>query len=373
MQPWLDETHIGLYLREQRSSLSSRTPIIPSVPGIGRQSFDEHLDDLRHLDEAIPRLEQVQQSVANDEEAVTRIRELIQFIQELKRDFPVPVPEQAFERLQILRSWLFWLPPALLREDEVDLGSIAVLSHFFTIGLLIDRLFPEIGGSYFGTMAAMPIDQMRTTLLTRQAANPQETGIQMALSLTEYPARVVMAYKQRQQSLMQHHDQYQVAAPQPFSPSAHILRSSYISSESNPTVYPEDVFGGPAPADLQFSTHPSYPQGGPGDTISGALPADIRFPAPSPYMHSAAALSPETSYASQSTPLSPSPIFDPSQLALASPMMGTTSSTTSPERRFRQMDQYWSSPELTLGEIESPEPVFAISITSINPTELLWT
>lgn len=279
MRPWLHETELGTFLQEQRQSRGARTPVIPSIPSPHQQRIEE---DLSRLDEAITQIRHMRQSVQSNEDMVSRLTDLVDFLQELRADFPVPAPEQAFERLQTLRMWLFWLPPILLRQDDSDIGAIAVLSHFFSSALLVEPLFPEIGGSYFGSMVTGPIDEMRTTLLTKQAAEPQSTAIHVALSLTEFPQRTLMNYRMRQQSLSQHQDLQPQGHRVQLSPPPSTLRSTYLPSE-NIATYRDD-------------------------TIS-STPPSVVLPIPSPYPHFGSLSRPD-SYASQSSQVSLSSTFE---------------------------------------------------------------
>ena len=326
MQPWLYETELGTFLQEQRSSRGSRTPVIPAIPLAHSSSLEQ---DLAQLDITMSHLRQVRQRVINDEELTQRVDELFGFLAELKQDFPVPAPEQAFARLQKLRNWLFWLPPALLRQEDSDLGSIAVLSHFFSAALIIEPLFPEIGGSYFGSMAAEPIDEMRTKLLTRQAVDPHEKALQVALSLTEFSQHTVMAYRARQR-YARHSDMY--GGPQ-YSPGL-THRSSYSDAMS---PYRHDSISSP--------------------------PASLTVPIASPYVLPGRPSRP-VSFLSQSTLPSPC-VYDPS----ASQSFGHGTPVSMPgdfDQSSPMTPDHWNVPSLM--HPSNPEYYFD-SVTTPNE---LW-
>jgi hypothetical protein len=237
MRPWIHESEIANYIESQRSVAGARTPVTPNFPQTQPQT-----EDLARLDQATAALHDLRARLTNSGELSNLISQLLVFLQELRRDFPLQAPEEAFERLQELRQWLFWLPPALLRPEESDLGAIAVLSHFFGVALALDPLFPEIGGSYLGSMSVSPIEDMQRVLLARRAAHPQESGTITALGLMEVPLRTVSSYKARQHFLAQRsqssyqaspHSPYAVPASQAASSPEALSHSIYTQSPIN--------------------------------------------------------------------------------------------------------------------------------------------
>ncbi|KMQ46430.1 Zn(2)-C6 fungal-type DNA-binding domain [Trichophyton rubrum] len=173
------------------------------------------------------------------------ITDLLAFTQRLRDELPVQSPEKAFERLQPLRIWLFWLPSAMLRGGETDLGALSVLSQFFGVALALEPLFPEFGGSYLGSMAVNPIEEIRRILYHRRAANPFAPEIQLALSLMDLPAETVAEYRSRLQWSPRSsfdgyptgsHSPYHHALPTPHLP--HLPATSAAMVSSTTTAYP---------------------------------------------------------------------------------------------------------------------------------------
>jgi hypothetical protein len=236
MNPWVHESELASYIEMQRSAAGARTPVTPSFPQAQPQT-----EDLARLDEATAALHDLRARMTNAGELPTLISRLLVFLQELRRDFPLQAPDQAFERLQELRLWLFWLPPALLRLDESELGSLAMLSHFYGVALALDPLFPEIGGSYLGAMAVGPIEGIQGIMLARRAAQPHDTGVLTALSLMEIPLRTVSSYKTRQHFLSQNAQSYRAQT------SPHSQYGVPVSqSTSSPENMPHTLYGQPS-------------------------------------------------------------------------------------------------------------------------------
>lgn len=246
MRPWIHESEIANYIESQRSVAGARTPVTPSFP-----QAQPRTEDLARLDQATAALHDLRARLANSGELSTLISRLLVFLQDLRRDFPLQAPEEAFERLQELRLWLFWLPPALFRPEETDLGAMAVLSHFFGVALALDPLFPEIGGSYLGSMSVTPIEDMQRILLARRAAHPQESGVLTALSLMEVPLRTVSGYKAKQHFLAQRSQSYRASPHSPYA-------APVSQSASSPEVMAQSLYAqSPMQSPRQIPSHGS--------------------------------------------------------------------------------------------------------------------
>ncbi|EEH34258.2 hypothetical protein PAAG_05307 [Paracoccidioides lutzii Pb01] len=194
MQPWWkEESELARFMDNQRAFRSARTP---TYPGAMDQFQDE---DLLRLDRILGTLLNIHQRLSHNQEHYERVTDLLHFVQRLRDDLPVQSPDTAFERLQPLRTWLFWLPPTMLRGGETDLGALAVLSQFFGVALALEPIFPEIGGSYLGTMSVLPIEDIRRILHARKASQPFAPEVQLALSLMELPCEIVAEYRGRLQ------------------------------------------------------------------------------------------------------------------------------------------------------------------------------
>jgi hypothetical protein len=197
MQPWWKEdSPLASYLEGQRSLRSARTPLTPTYHGAISEVRNE---DLMRLERVYSALQSAQHRILHCEEHLRWVVDLLAFVQRLRDDLPLSSPEEAFERLLPLRAWLFWLPPAMLRGQDSDLISLAVLSQFFSVALALEPLFPEIGGAYLGTMSVPPIEEMQRMFYARKATQPFTPDAQIALSLMDLPGEMVVEYKNRLQ------------------------------------------------------------------------------------------------------------------------------------------------------------------------------
>ena len=244
MRPWMQESHLASHLLAQRSINRARTPVTPTFNSSNPQ-LHHRPEDLARLDRVTAALHDLRARLANNDDVSRRVVQLLTFLQQLREDFPLQAPEEAFERLQQLRSWLFWLPPAMFRPQEgiSDQGAFAVLAHFFAVALALDPLFPEIGGAYLGSMSVPPVEEMRRILLARTSAHPQESGAQIALALMETPVQMCGEYKARQQYLVS--QQTQQSEPwRGSSPRRDFAVPSLAPLASTPELPPANLFGG---------------------------------------------------------------------------------------------------------------------------------
>lgn len=245
MEPWWrEESELARYMDGQRAFRSARTPITPTYPASIGQWQNE---DLIRLDRVIASLQNIHQRISHNQEHFRRISDLLAFTQRLREDLPVQSPEGAFERLQPLRTWLFWLPPAMLRGGDTELGAVAVLSQFYGVALALEPIFPEFGGSYLGSMAVTPIEEIRRILYHRKTTNPFAPEIQLALTLMDLPAEIVAEYRSRLQwSPRQSFDGYSTGSHSPYHhnlPHPHLPSTSaaYTSSPLHSPLTPAIV------------------------------------------------------------------------------------------------------------------------------------
>lgn len=155
-------------------------------------AFDE---DMAQVDQTIHALQIVQKRVSHNPEHSQRMGELIEFVQQFRKDFPNQTSEQAFERIQVLRQWLFWLPASMLRGGDSDLNALAILAQFFAVGVALDRFYPEMGSAYLGAISIGPIEETYRILATRNPSDPFNAELRLAMTLMDLPRHIVGRYR----------------------------------------------------------------------------------------------------------------------------------------------------------------------------------
>ncbi|KAJ5161893.1 hypothetical protein N7492_007285 [Penicillium capsulatum] len=181
---WKQESELAQLVESQRALSASDFTLSPE-------------EDINQLNQTIHALQVVHKRVSHNIEYSQRVGELIEFVQQFRQDSSVQTSEQAFERIQILRQWLFWLPASMLRTSEFDLGSLAILAQFFAVGVVLDRFFPEMGGAYIGALSISPIEDIYNILATHSAAHPQNTELRLSLAIMDLPLHAAARYRNR--------------------------------------------------------------------------------------------------------------------------------------------------------------------------------
>lgn len=120
--------------------------------------------------------------------------DLMAFLRNLRTSLPVRSVTQQFEIVQPLRSWLLWLPVSLLDYGARDTGEMVVLAHLYAVGLLVERLFPALGASCFGSMSVGPIEQF-TRGLTEMHPTQMNPSFPNPRSLLEVPLEMVAHHR----------------------------------------------------------------------------------------------------------------------------------------------------------------------------------
>ncbi|KAL4934503.1 putative C6 transcription factor RosA-like [Aspergillus undulatus] len=184
---WKQESELAMFLENQRYLANVNSPVVAGF------SFQD--EDLASLDHTIITLQTVQKRVAPNHEHYRRIGELLEFTRHFQRDILSLTAEQAFERVQPLRQWLFWLPPAMLRGGDGDTGALSILAQFFGVAVALDSLFPDLGGAYLGPMSVGPIEEIYRTIYARNATTPYNPDAQLALSIMELPRHLAAKYR----------------------------------------------------------------------------------------------------------------------------------------------------------------------------------
>lgn len=279
MRPWAHESELARFLDLQRSITRARTPSTPTFPNANALGMTQD-DDIRRLDEMRNALHNLKARLAHSPEIAEHVSSIFDYLSDLRADFPIPAPERAFSRLQPLRDLIFWLPPGVLRAGQSDLTALTMLAHLYATALLVEELFPEIGASYLGVICLPPLERIHEILAQRRAAQPADSGCQMALQIIEYPVRVATGYKarQRQSSASMMTDPYGRAAHSPH-------HSPYIGTASTQHLGLGSATGVVSPGEhgpatglyggAQVTTPPTMSASAPGSYF-GAAPHDGR-------------------------------------------------------------------------------------------------
>lgn len=192
MQPWKHESQFGDFIAEQ-----STFPTAPPSPAPNaREPCQPRKADLDALQIANQHLHHVQSVLTEFKEDTKAIVELRNFIRSIKRVSASQTPAQRFEMLNPLRTWLFWLPIMYLQQARENPYALVVLAYYYTVALVVEPIFPEVGAAYFGSLSLQPIEEIARRLFS---VNVSQTtaNLQTPLGLMEYPIDMVSKFRER--------------------------------------------------------------------------------------------------------------------------------------------------------------------------------
>lgn len=230
MRQWVHQSELAKFLESQRVLARAKTPSTPSLTGLPPQQ--PATEDLQKLDQMLTALHNLRLRISSLGDLVAYVDEVLEYVEQLQQDYPLHGPHRSYERLLQLRAVVFWIPTVILRPEEMDLGALAIMAHFFALALVLEPLFPECGGMYLGNMSLDPLEKVCQTMQARTAAMPHDTSLQTALSMLDLPMQVAHAYRASHRTV--------VASPAlsyPYMPRPIALPSGYSStSYSNPSA-----------------------------------------------------------------------------------------------------------------------------------------
>jgi hypothetical protein len=193
MQPWKNESQFGDFIAEQ-----STFPTAPPSPAPGGKKLSNpRKQDLDSLQRAYAQLQKVEAYLKQNNEDVKAIQQLMSFVRGVRKVSPNHTAAQRFEMLNPLRAWLFWLPVMLLQRTRGSPSALVILAHYYTIALVVEPLFPEVGAAYFGSLSLGPIEEIARRLFSINVSQTSDADMQTPLNLMEYPIDMVSKFRSR--------------------------------------------------------------------------------------------------------------------------------------------------------------------------------
>lgn len=210
----------------------------------------------------------------------------VQAVLEFARDFPTWSTslqvEQLFERLQPLRSWLFWLSVGLVKDNDMSSAAMILLAQLHTFAIAVDECLPELSGAALGCLTLKATGHIDAKLRSKVAVVAPGEMHPSELDNLMHFARLMSARTQLQDTISLDLLHGQATRSQ----SPYNFHRSSIGSQPGTPNYPPPI----SPA------------------MSGTVPAlaspsfeDLSFP-PSPFLHYSNAASPRTSQLNGGSP-----------------------------------------------------------------------
>ena len=148
---------------------------------------------------------------ADDEEQVKSLRQLLDFVQNLRISPPGPNPQDHFKILHPLRAWIIWLPVSFLSVTDRDLRTMITLAHFYAVTLAVQLYLPSPGPAYYPKMRMETIESLaRETNDLKQTVNLE--GVDNAIELMAFPCEIATHFRARLQMAEQAHRTLNVPA-----------------------------------------------------------------------------------------------------------------------------------------------------------------
>lgn len=192
MDPWKHESQFGDFIAE-----SSTFPTAPPSPTPDHKPSQPLKEDLDAFQRTLHQLQKVEAHLKHNGEDTKQFAQLISFVKGARKVSPTLSVAQQFDRLQPLRKWLFWLPVLYLQQTGGSPSALVIIAHYYTVGLLMERLFPEIGAAYFGSLTIGPVEEIARRMLFISLSGGMEGDRQTPMALMEFPIDTVTEFRSR--------------------------------------------------------------------------------------------------------------------------------------------------------------------------------
>jgi hypothetical protein len=192
MDPWKHESQFGDFIAE-----SSTFPTAPPSPTPDHQPSQPREDDMEAFQRVLQQLQKLETYLKKNREDTKPVAQLITFMKGSRKVTSSLSVAQQFDRLKPLRAWLFWLPVAYLQRNGASPSALVVIAHYYTAALLMERLFPEIGAAYFGSMTIGPVEDIARRLYAIRNSGHLDGDLQTPLNLMEFPIETVNEFRSR--------------------------------------------------------------------------------------------------------------------------------------------------------------------------------
>jgi hypothetical protein len=192
MDAWKHESQFGDFIAE-----SSTFPTAPPSPTPDHQPSQPREDDMEAFQRVLQQLQKLEVFLKKNREDTKPVAQLITFMKGSRKVTSSLSVAQQFDRLKPLRTWLFWLPVMYLQRNGASPSALVVIAHYYTAALLMERLFPEIGAAYFGSMTIGPVEEIARRLYAIRNSGHLEGDLQTPLNLMEFPIETVNEFRSR--------------------------------------------------------------------------------------------------------------------------------------------------------------------------------
>ncbi|KAK0369188.1 hypothetical protein CPAR01_11765 [Colletotrichum paranaense] len=192
MDSWKHESQFGDFIAE-----SCTFPTAPASPSPDHKPSQPRKEDIDAFNRTLSQLQKVEAHLKHNKEDTKSIQQLISFLKGARKVSPTLSVSQQFERLRPLRTWLFWLPVMYLKQTGGSPSALTIIAYYYTVALIMERLFTEIGAAYFGSLSIGPVEEIARRLLSINISANHDGDLQTPLTLMEFPIDTVNEFRSR--------------------------------------------------------------------------------------------------------------------------------------------------------------------------------
>ncbi|KAK6197833.1 hypothetical protein LQW54_010539 [Pestalotiopsis sp. IQ-011] len=192
MEHWKHESQFGDFINE-----SSTFPTAPPSPTPDHKPNQPRKEDFEAFQRMIAQVQKVETHLKHNKEDVKLAQQLTSFLKGAKKVSAIQSVSEQFDRLQPLRAWLFWLPVICIQQNNASPSALIVIAHYYTAAILMERLFPEIGAAYFGSLSIQPVEEIARRLHSIKVSGMYEGDLQTPLELMDFPMGTVREFRNR--------------------------------------------------------------------------------------------------------------------------------------------------------------------------------
>ncbi|KAK0752116.1 hypothetical protein B0T18DRAFT_320640 [Schizothecium vesticola] len=271
MEAWKHESQFGDFIAE-----SDTFPTAPPSPTPDHKPSQPREEDLEAFEGTLQQLQKVESYLKQRREDTKHIAQLISFLKGARKVSPTLSVSQQFERLRPLRTWLFYLPVMSLEQTHGSPSSLLIIAHYYTAALVMERLFPEIGAAYFGSMTIRPVEDIARRLYAMNQSPEHKGDLDTAVALMRYPLDTLDEFRFR----MGWNQPVRTPSFPQYSTPTIYMNEPFITSTTPPNFMP---YGDNANLAFNFSTEDLsllIPDSAPNSAISPMQPSFSSFPSP---------------------------------------------------------------------------------------------
>ncbi|KAI1818117.1 hypothetical protein GGS20DRAFT_390317 [Poronia punctata] len=191
MGPWKKASQFADFIDKSTTTLGVAPPVSAQAD---HKSTELHSEGTVAIQRMIDQLARVETYMKQNKEDPHPIQQLASFLKGARKVSPSQALVDQLDRLRPLRTWLFWTPVTCLGAQGCTPSVLLVIAHYYATAMLMERLFPEIGAGYIGSLGIQPVEDIERQLATMPASRRQGDA-PSPLALMEFPMSIIRPFR----------------------------------------------------------------------------------------------------------------------------------------------------------------------------------